>query len=543
MNEKPPSSMIIELEDKDVERDLTKILGAMALIRAEAVQNRQLDDGQRDEYLHLTYRLASGMKALADEKTVNKMQLVAERLSENPQLQNYDPFQEDYWDRKEPDFTGTLDELLIGVMKDSFDSIDKKHHVLQAVKYLGVENSSEKRKEVYDTILPFYGALELKQGFGRSILARLFGETHKVERVDDLTLQVNTFPEDLEGLIEFTQDLGYKELRLNIPKDSLGELKEEYPKAQVVGKAGKARSNSNRTRRTAAKAFKYFCPLTVPLSGALPDSIREKVHDYLRPELSWLDGDINKGSEGTLDLAEFLLSAGLQIAAGFSSSYFVGGRVSVGLGLYFVAEGIARLVYASKTDDFPGTLAGKLLLSPLEIMLRKNNSKKELVNVSIPTNTTQIPQNIQSPHEYYQQIAELNVPPKISRNLQWSSRNHNGFGKKFFEYVNGEIGKPELPIKRLFDRENNFVAYHHEAEIDYFTKHSSLFCYNGKTYQVTSIAYDRDNDFLRKAGKILGSKQEIGEKLTQLAGKTGSKYLHVKEYKKEKLTQDMEVTA
>ena len=73
MNE-VPKHVTLELEEADVQSDIIKVTDAMSRIRAEALHNEKLTDAQKDEYLHLTYRLASGIEGTADSKTVKKLE-------------------------------------------------------------------------------------------------------------------------------------------------------------------------------------------------------------------------------------------------------------------------------------------------------------------------------------------------------------------------------------------------------------------------------------------------------------------------------------
>src|SRR3989338_11521055 len=100
----PSSTMTIELEEKDVRNDLPDVVNAMSKIRAETIKDRKLTDEQKDEYLHMSYRLASGIQAVADEPMTKRMQVVADRLNKNPTLLRYDPMQDGYWRKQERSF-------------------------------------------------------------------------------------------------------------------------------------------------------------------------------------------------------------------------------------------------------------------------------------------------------------------------------------------------------------------------------------------------------------------------------------------------------
>ena len=61
-----PSRLTVELNEQDVQQDLHKIISAMGLIRNEQLTKNGICDENKNEYLHLTYRLASAIGGLAD---------------------------------------------------------------------------------------------------------------------------------------------------------------------------------------------------------------------------------------------------------------------------------------------------------------------------------------------------------------------------------------------------------------------------------------------------------------------------------------------
>ena len=118
------------------------------------------------------------------------MQYVAERLNSNPALMDYDPLQDAFWKRAEPKFLKSLEDLLIGIVREDFQTVESKHHVLQAIKYLGCEGmDKQKRAEIYDSIEPFKGAFltPKEQGIWKTIASLLFGSSYEVWDDNPLT--------------------------------------------------------------------------------------------------------------------------------------------------------------------------------------------------------------------------------------------------------------------------------------------------------------------------------------------------------------------
>ncbi len=215
----PPKYMAIELKDRDIQEDLPKIVKDMSQIRAETIKDRELSSKQKDEYLHLTYRLASGLKAIADEQMTRKMQIIANKLTKNSSLLKYDSMQDAYWKEQETKFADTLDSLLITTVGDDFHNVDSKHHILQAIKYLGVEEMDfEKREEVYNNILPFQNAVQLKsQGFLKNLWGSLFGARYKATSLENLTLNIDaTRGGFTPELIKIAKERGYTSMLLDV---------------------------------------------------------------------------------------------------------------------------------------------------------------------------------------------------------------------------------------------------------------------------------------------------------------------------------------
>ena len=236
----PPSHITLELEDKDIREDISKIIEAMSKMRAEATKDKGITKKQADEYLHLTYRLASGIRAIADKTLFEKMQAIAGAMERNSALLSYDPRQDGYWQKKEKRFVRTLDELLINISGENFQTLDAKHHLLQAVKFLGAaEMPFEEKARVYETITPFGAAPLPSEGLLRRILGSIVGSRYEVERIDDLTLRSDGDVRDLAFLVREASGLGYERVRMKMPPkdfEKLGQLPELHEiDMQIVG--------------------------------------------------------------------------------------------------------------------------------------------------------------------------------------------------------------------------------------------------------------------------------------------------------------------
>ena len=85
-----PKTVTLELEENDVQEDIVKVLESMSKIRSAALVDNKLDEKQKDEYLHLAYRLASGIEALADNSLLGKMDSLVKIVDKDKRLLRYD---------------------------------------------------------------------------------------------------------------------------------------------------------------------------------------------------------------------------------------------------------------------------------------------------------------------------------------------------------------------------------------------------------------------------------------------------------------------
>src|SRR3989344_1559420 len=276
---RPPSTMTIELEEKDVRNDLPDVVNAMSKMRAETIKDRSLTDQQKDEYLHMSYRLASGIQTVADELMTKRMQVVTNRLNKNPTLLKYDPMQDGYWRKKEGKFVEALDDLLIATVRDDFHSVDAKYHVLQAVKYLGVEDTSSKeREEIYDTILPFHGPVPLKtrEGLLKKSFGRLLGSQYKLSNLEELALNIDATSDGFtDEFLAMARDRGYTTLRVEMTDKDFEKVKAQLKDMQVVG-SGEIRPNQ-KLINFSNDLVRYTKPVSYLFLGALPQSLQNRL--------------------------------------------------------------------------------------------------------------------------------------------------------------------------------------------------------------------------------------------------------------------------
>ena len=173
----PPPSISLTLSEEDVQQDFLTNLRAMHALRQEALSSRfSLEKEGLNDYLHLAYRLASSLNGLAEGEMRAALQELVGTFNQDPDLLDYDPRQEAFWQASHPAFCRTMDALLVHLTGDEYDGIaQEKHHLVQALKVLGAESLPlEKRLSVYDTVLPKTASDHTKWGGKLSALRERF---------------------------------------------------------------------------------------------------------------------------------------------------------------------------------------------------------------------------------------------------------------------------------------------------------------------------------------------------------------------------------
>ena len=524
-----PKVVVLELEDKDVEGDISKIIKSMSEIRAETMTDRKLSDTQRDEYLHLAYRLASGIEGIADNGMFSKMQRITKILEKNNILLSYDPLQDGYWKKREKEFVQTLDDLLFSVVKDDFETIETKHHVLQAVKYLAVEGSPFKeREEVYDTILPFHGPSKLENNdFGRKLLGKLFGNQYNVSSLEELTLYVDASHDGFtEDIIKLAEEMGYTKLRVDMKEDDLKKLKTRFKGVQEIGDKD---VQPNPTMINIANGLvRYTKPISYLFLGALPTKLQNRLDDILPT--------FNKKSAFIYsNIIETILHFGGPIALKMIND----NPKYLFLWIPGIITSMVRASISSNDNLGYTHSVGSIYLKPFFYPFAKNigrNSKVRVVEIPLSKNIKN--EKPQSPIGFYESVAKMEVPEEVERNLVWSEKNHSRFGKSFVDYVD-ERTKTK-PVARI-DKENQAVVYHDEASIDGYKRYSSLVCFNDRRYLVTMIGLDNEkNGFVESILPLLHDGSENSKKLESLEKKFDLKYVNLKEYRNGNVVNEVE---
>jgi hypothetical protein len=214
----PRQQVHIDLEEGDVIRDIADVVDAMQRIRFETEETGKGSNSQRDEYVHLVHRLASSIDGLANddtdsgEKVKSLVGIAYKEFKSNQSLMQYDPRQDTYWQHKNQLFVTSLDKLVISVLRENLNTMDSKHHIAQAIKYMvASDESPAQREKIYPTLLPFQSVVPLQNegSFLQRVKCALLGSKFVVENEEPLTLKVNKYADGFDEVLWFARDRGY----------------------------------------------------------------------------------------------------------------------------------------------------------------------------------------------------------------------------------------------------------------------------------------------------------------------------------------------
>lgn len=518
----PPSFLTLEIEEQDVYADLSSILQSMMQMRMQSVKEKKFSDEEKDEYLHLTYRFASGLEAIADDTMTDHLQKVAGSLDKNEELFLYDPLQDGYWKQQgEKEFVSSLDELAVAVSRDDFHDLDVKHHILQAIKYLGTRNEpAEVKDKVFETIQPFHGGISVsKESLSKKIAGFFFGIRCKTERVNPLTLRVDGPLEFLDDILRAASKKGYVNVQMPIHFVEFEKL--SFPGKKILGEARNVFESDMETR-----LFEYTKAISYPLLGLLPQSTQRNIENRIpsySPEVGFFASFI----------AEAFAFVGLTAAWHFTdnNSYIVA-TSAVCLDL------VIRASFLIGRQEHVGSYMAKLALYPFE----ENNKRVRASLAEFPVRKPVSYQEFRSPLPYFEALCAVDVPREIEDSLVPAPGNHHSFSKKFRSYVEekAEYNPKELKMNVESVRNEGALAYHQEVKVDDYTKMSSLICFPQERYILTTISKKPLEKYVETLIPALKGEGEVAEKTATLADSVNAKYIHLRRFVGGNMTHDLE---
>ena len=517
-----PKTVTLELEENDVQEDIVKVLESMSKIRSAALVDNKLDEKQKDEYLHLAYRLASGIEALADNSLLGKMDSLVKIVDKDKRLLRYDYLQDNYWRKNNPEFTSTLDRILISIFADDLSSLSNKHHILQAIKFLGVKESPfEEKEKVYETISPVNG--RVKEQKKKSLKEKLFGYSYRIEQEDEFVLKVKGNTQFLDDLVEQATDLGYNELQIGISSEKLGKLKERFPTIKLVNEIN-PRNENRRLEKFVKNAIKYTAPISYPLLGCLSGKLQGKINQYT-----------NKYS--TEDVLFF--SVCTEIFGGLAGSItgaFMKNPLFIFPGIYCFVEGLARLMIATSPGggDTVPTLPGKILSYPLEKLTKPADNDTQ-IRIKLPNSISKKEDiNQQNMFTYFTKAAQLEIPKEIQGNLSWSTENHHHYAREFASYFDTqlkELGAKPL-LESYIDKKNQIYNVFSNVNLGHYRRLTTLAFSKDNRYILSFTVKPQDSqDYIKTVNETLAKNINDIEKAKEITQKLDALHVHLARFK------------
>ncbi len=154
--------MYVNVKDDNILSSMNNVLSEMNNIRDDVIKNYENSYVNNDDYLHLTYELASMIEEVVLKNNDLRMLIntINYEIEKDETLLSYDPFQEEYWINEKKDFINYLNKCSVFFVKN-INFNNEKHHLFQAVKYLGSRSlSDEERMKRLGSISPFIGGLQ-----------------------------------------------------------------------------------------------------------------------------------------------------------------------------------------------------------------------------------------------------------------------------------------------------------------------------------------------------------------------------------------------
>lgn len=555
----PPSTMTVELDEHDLHKDFLEITESMGAIRNEGLRDRNIAEEKKNEYLHLAYRLVSNIKAQADEELVKKMQRVVQALEQNPPLINYDFMQDGFWREVLPDFTRQFDQVAIRLSGDDFRGLEEKHHLMNALKYLGTqEEPLERRLVIYDTVLPYNTPQPTKE------VQKRIGKVGNI-KFDGLTIFVGNRTQNLERILESASESGFKGVRCVVDgEESIKGLGKKY-KVKVVQHNFSETDDPNNSglTRLLGKLVKKTKFVSYPVLGFLPSSLQRRIETSFKK--AGVQDAYNSGRA-------FLVSSWLENLSVFAGGITLANTYGpswawIPTTAYALVNGIGRGIMRGagicgghgegktcgrcliRTNEGPcGDMLVKPIFFPLEKLLDYKCGKipthPTLVEIELGDGNSSKSDRV-SKHNYHplmEEIASKTFNPETEQNLIWRLDNHHTQGK-YFEKALRESGLNGFGNGQYLAREAGALAIYDTLQSPPYKKVSALVCFPNRRYAVTYVGLDSETltDF-QTVSQVLSNGEPIDKKLESVSRHTKADYIHASQFNEGTKVADLTAT-
>ncbi len=228
----PMNAGIVAPKVTDV--SLFEAVDSMARLRAQCIAETALPEQLVEEYFNLSCFLADIFFELADQHTINKLEVLVGYMNEHEALMNYDSCQRPFWMKHLPEFVQTLDEVLIQLYGASYGSLDQGHHIVSALKNFCARAEGEEVQElIFSSISPLGGVV-------RGIDAQNYMLFNSVEQENgaDLVFEQGDYLDELKRKIKLARSIGYQAITTTVNEDQLSEISKLYPLYRRIGQTG-----------------------------------------------------------------------------------------------------------------------------------------------------------------------------------------------------------------------------------------------------------------------------------------------------------------
>ncbi|HLC66931.1 MAG TPA: hypothetical protein VJK52_04800, partial [Candidatus Nanoarchaeia archaeon] len=216
------------LAEGDLVEQVGTIVRHMTNLRRRQLAE-ELPPQDQDLYLHCAVQLAARLRTIESEDTDYRRRVlkVMNALDTDSRLLQYDPCQDGYWERQNPNFVTGLERVTIGTLLDQYSAPDNRHAVLQAIKYRTVDErpiTFDEKQAMLNTIRARQGRVPsfTRQGIVRKMLGTLFGTSLQME--DDpndpntLIIPSGDFSV-IDSVLNEAAEMGYRRIQLHFPND------------------------------------------------------------------------------------------------------------------------------------------------------------------------------------------------------------------------------------------------------------------------------------------------------------------------------------
>ena len=225
----PPREINITLTRDDILADVHKLMEDMSVIRFKCINDRKQSEENVREYIQLSNLLATSIMGVSNAHTKKKLETLVGHMNRNDSLVMFDPLQKRYWQHHEPEFLSLVDNLVIQLYGSNFNSLDKGHHLVSAIKMFCArhEKVTAEREKIVTSIRPVNGHVRTADP---AALFTTHGLTSSA-RADNLTMDFNigSIYDYVKNTIVIARDLGYLTISAQLPRRDYQRLQQELP--------------------------------------------------------------------------------------------------------------------------------------------------------------------------------------------------------------------------------------------------------------------------------------------------------------------------